>query len=115
MIQNTFRQLLPPRFKIGSESIGVYSVHLKSNLITHGDKQAEAAKNIQKREVTATQLVAHVHDVIETAMLAIKGIVIGAISTLITIRRCSRQKRHSILPSVLDTRTGLKNCPCRSA
>ena len=33
----------PPRgfafawFKIGNENIGVYSVHLKSNLITHGD------------------------------------------------------------------------------
>jgi len=62
----------PPRgfafawFKIGDEDIGVYSVHLKSNLITHGDKEAEAAKNIQKREVAVTQLVAHVHDVIET-------------------------------------------------
>src|SRR5262245_28962300 len=73
----------PPRgfafawFKIGSENIGVYSVHLKSNLITHGDKEAETAKNIQKREVAVTQLVAHVHDVIETTKLAIKGIVIG--------------------------------------
>src|SRR5215831_12653558 len=73
----------PPRgfafawFKIGNENIGVYSVHLKSNLITHGDKEAETAKNIQKREVAVTQLVAHVHDVIETTMLAIKGIVVG--------------------------------------
>ena len=73
----------PPRgfafawFKIGNENVGVYSVHLKSNLITHGDKEAETAKNIQKREVAVTQLVAHVHDVIETTMLAIKGIVIG--------------------------------------
>ena len=73
----------PPRgfafawFKIGNENIGVYSVHLKSNLITHGDKETETAKNIRKREVAVTQLVAHVHDVIETTMLAIKGIVIG--------------------------------------
>jgi endonuclease/exonuclease/phosphatase family metal-dependent hydrolase len=73
----------PPRgfafawFKIGNENIGVYSVHLKSNLITHGDTEAETAKNIQKREVAVTQLVAHVHDVIETTKLAIKGIVIG--------------------------------------
>jgi hypothetical protein len=73
----------PPRgfafawFKIGNENIGVYSVHLKSNLITHGDKEAETAKNIQKREVAVTQLVAHVHDVIETTKLVIKGIVIG--------------------------------------
>ena len=64
-------------FKIGDENIGVYSVHLQSNLITHGDKEAETAKNIQKREVAVTQLVAHVHDVIETTKLAIKGIVIG--------------------------------------
>jgi hypothetical protein len=46
----------PPRgfafawLKIGNENIGVDSVHVKSNLITHGDKEAETAKNIQKRE-----------------------------------------------------------------
>src|SRR5215468_5975416 len=73
----------PPRgfafawFKIGNENIGVYSVHLKSNLITHGDKEAETEKNIQKREVAVTQLKAHIHDMIETTKLAIKGIVIG--------------------------------------
>jgi endonuclease/exonuclease/phosphatase family metal-dependent hydrolase len=73
----------PPRgfafawFKIGNEDIGVYSVHLKSNLITHGDREAETAKNIQKREVAVTQLVAHVHDVIATTMPTIKGVVIG--------------------------------------
>jgi endonuclease/exonuclease/phosphatase family metal-dependent hydrolase len=73
----------PPRgfafawFKIGNEDFGVYSVHLKSNLITHGDKEAETAKNIRKREVAITQLIAHVRDVIETTKLAIKGIVIG--------------------------------------
>jgi len=73
----------PPRgfafawFKIGNEDIGVYSLHLKSSLITHGDKEAETAKNIRKREVAVNQLVAHVHDVIETTKLAIKGIVIG--------------------------------------
>jgi endonuclease/exonuclease/phosphatase family metal-dependent hydrolase len=73
----------PPRgfafawFKIGNENIGVYSVHLKSNLITHGDKEAETAKNIQKREVAVTQLIVHVRGMIETTMLAIKGIVIG--------------------------------------
>ena len=73
----------PPRgfafawFKIGSEEIGVYSVHLKSNLITHGDREAETAKNIQKREVAITQLLTHVHDVVRTTMPTIKGIVIG--------------------------------------
>jgi endonuclease/exonuclease/phosphatase family metal-dependent hydrolase len=73
----------PPRgfafawFKIGNEDIGVYSVHLKSNLITHGNREAETAKNIQKREVAVTQLLAHVHDVIATTMPTIKGVVIG--------------------------------------
>ena len=73
----------PPRgfafawFKIGNENIGVYSVHLKSNLITHGDPATETAKNIAKREVAVAQLMAHVRDIIEKTMLAIKGIVIG--------------------------------------
>src|SRR4030095_8723720 len=41
----------PPRgfalawFKIGSQDIGVYSVHLKSNLITRGNREAKTAKN----------------------------------------------------------------------
>jgi hypothetical protein len=72
----------PPRgfafawFKIGNNDIGVYSVHLKSNLITHGNREAETAKNIQKREVAIAQLLAHVHDVIGSTMPSIKGIVI---------------------------------------
>jgi endonuclease/exonuclease/phosphatase family metal-dependent hydrolase len=73
----------PPRgfafawFKIGDEDIGAYSVHLKSNLITHGDREAETAKNIRKREVAITQLLTHVHDMIGTTMPTIEGIVIG--------------------------------------
>jgi endonuclease/exonuclease/phosphatase family metal-dependent hydrolase len=64
-------------FKIGNEDIGVYSVHLKSNLITHGNREAENAKNIQKREVAIAQLLTHVHDVIGTTIPTIKGFVIG--------------------------------------
>jgi endonuclease/exonuclease/phosphatase family metal-dependent hydrolase len=73
----------PPRgfafawFKIGSQDIGVYSVHLKSNLITHGDRETETAKNIQKREVAIAQLLTHVRDVIGSTMPSIKGVVIG--------------------------------------
>jgi endonuclease/exonuclease/phosphatase family metal-dependent hydrolase len=73
----------PPRgfafawFKIGNEDVGVYSVHLKSNLITHGDREAETAKNIRKREIAIVQLLAHVHDVIGMTMPTIKGVVIG--------------------------------------
>jgi hypothetical protein len=38
-------------FKIGNKKIGVYSLHLKSNLIMHGNEEVETAKNIRKREV----------------------------------------------------------------
>jgi endonuclease/exonuclease/phosphatase family metal-dependent hydrolase len=73
----------PPRgfafawFKIGNDDIGVYSLHLKSNLIVHGDREAETTKNIQKREVAIAQLLTHVHDVIGTTMPTIKSVVIG--------------------------------------
>jgi endonuclease/exonuclease/phosphatase family metal-dependent hydrolase len=73
----------PPRgfafawFKIGNADIGVYSLHLKSNLISHGDNEIEAAKNIRKREVSIQQLLAHIHDVIGTVIPSIKGLVIG--------------------------------------
>jgi endonuclease/exonuclease/phosphatase family metal-dependent hydrolase len=73
----------PPRgfafawFKIGNENIGVYSVHLKSNLITRGNREAETAKNIQKREVAIAQLLTHVGDTIGRTIPIIKGIVIG--------------------------------------
>ena len=62
---------------MGNEDVGVYSVHLKSNLITRGDKEAEAAKNIQKREVAIAQLLTHIHDVIGRTMPTIKRVVIG--------------------------------------
>src|SRR5262249_12759025 len=60
----------PPRgfafawFKIGNAHIGVYSLHLKSNLITHGDTDTETGRNIRKREVAVQQLLTHVHDMI---------------------------------------------------
>ena len=59
------------------EDIAVYLLHLKSNLIVHGDREAETAKNIRKREVAITQLLAHIQDVIGTTMPTIKDIVIG--------------------------------------
>jgi hypothetical protein len=102
-------------FKIGGGDIGVYSVHLKSNLITHGDREAESAKNIQKREIAIAQLLTHIHDVVSMTMPIIKGIVIGAISTQTMTRRCSQRKEHSILLLVLDIRTVLKGCPYRTA
>jgi endonuclease/exonuclease/phosphatase family metal-dependent hydrolase len=73
----------PPRgfafawFKIGNEDVGVYSVHLKSNLITHGIREAETAKNIHKREVAIAQLLTHVREVIGRKLPSIKCVVIG--------------------------------------
>jgi endonuclease/exonuclease/phosphatase family metal-dependent hydrolase len=73
----------PPRgfafawFKIGDADIGVYSLHLKSNLVTHGNTEIETGKNIRKREVSIQQLVAHIHDVIGTEIPSIKGLVVG--------------------------------------
>ena len=105
----------PPRgfafawFKIGNEDIGVYSVHLKSNLITHGDREAETAKNIRKREVAITQLLTHIHDVIGTTMPTIKGVVIGGDFNTNHDQECSRRKEHSIRSLMLDTRTVLKD------
>ena len=64
----------PPRgfafawFKIKGADVGVYSVHLKSNLIMHGDKAAETTKNVRKREVAAHQLLNHLHSVIAKAI-----------------------------------------------
>jgi endonuclease/exonuclease/phosphatase family metal-dependent hydrolase len=73
----------PPRgfvfawFKIGYADVGVYSVHLKSNLITHGNKEAEGAKNIRKREVAIDQLVAHVHDAIGAKIPMVNRLIVG--------------------------------------
>jgi endonuclease/exonuclease/phosphatase family metal-dependent hydrolase len=73
----------PPRgfafawFKVGNEDIGVYSLHLKSNLITHSNREVETAKNIRKREVAIAQLLTHIEGVVRPTMPTIKGVVIG--------------------------------------
>ena len=73
----------PPRgfafawFKIDNKNIGVYSLHLKSNLIMRGNKEAETAKNIRKREIATFQLLNHLRDIIATAISSIKTVIIG--------------------------------------
>ncbi len=73
----------PPRgfafayFKIRGADIGVYSLHLKSNLITRGNKEDEAAKNIRKREVAIDQLMLHVRDFIGAKIPAINRLIVG--------------------------------------
>jgi len=72
----------PPRgfafawFKIGNANIGVYSVHLKSNLVTHGDLVSETANNIRKREIAIDQLMTHVRDFIGAKIPAINRFII---------------------------------------
>jgi endonuclease/exonuclease/phosphatase family metal-dependent hydrolase len=73
----------PPRgfafrwFKIAVVDVGVYSLHLKSNLIMRGDKAAEAAKNTRKRELAAQQLLKHVRDVVTIAMPNVRSVIVG--------------------------------------
>ena len=73
----------PPRgfafawYKIKNRDLGVYSVHLKSNLILYGDSQAESARNILKREIAVEQLLDHLRGTIATAIPSIKSVVIG--------------------------------------
>jgi endonuclease/exonuclease/phosphatase family metal-dependent hydrolase len=73
----------PPRgfafawFKIGGTDIGVYSVHLKSNLILSGDKDAEMATDIRKREIAARQLISHINGTVAKAMPMITSFVVG--------------------------------------
>ena len=73
----------PPRgfafawFKIGNENIGVYSLHLKSNLIMRGNNEVETAKNIRKREVATQQLLNHLRDTIATAISSITTVIVG--------------------------------------
>jgi endonuclease/exonuclease/phosphatase family metal-dependent hydrolase len=73
----------PPRgfafswFDFGGANIGVYCVHLKSNLITHGDKAAAAALNIRKREEAAKQLLDHVNTVLPAKIPLIQTVLVG--------------------------------------
>ena len=73
----------PPRgfafawFKIGGTDVGVYSLHLKSNLIMKSDKTVEAHKNIRKREVAIDQLLNHIRDVIAPKLPMVKSFVVG--------------------------------------
>jgi endonuclease/exonuclease/phosphatase family metal-dependent hydrolase len=73
----------PPRgfafawFRINGIDLGVYALHLKSNLIMKSDKTAETQKNILKREVAIDQLLNHIHDVITPSMPTVKSFVVG--------------------------------------
>jgi len=73
----------PPRgfafawFKIGGTDVGVYSLHLKSNLIMKSDKTVEAHKNVRKREVAIDQLLNHIRDVIAPKLPMVKSFVVG--------------------------------------
>jgi endonuclease/exonuclease/phosphatase family metal-dependent hydrolase len=73
----------PPRgfafawFKVNGIDVGVYALHLKSNLIMKSDKAAETQKNIRKREVAIEQVLNHMRDVIALKMPMVKSFVVG--------------------------------------
>lgn len=73
----------PPRgfafawFKVKGADLGVYCVHLKSNLILRGDKASETLKNARKREVAAEQVLDHIKSVVAQKMPAVQSFVIG--------------------------------------
>jgi endonuclease/exonuclease/phosphatase family metal-dependent hydrolase len=73
----------PPRgfafawFKIQDADVGVYCLHLKSNLVTSGNREAGTANNIRKREVAIDQLMAHVRDIIGAKIPMINRLIIG--------------------------------------
>lgn len=72
----------PPRgyafatFRFGGQLVAFYSVHLKSNLIRGGDVAKQAQLNILKRELAASQLMAHV-DEIPKKLTGLRSIVVG--------------------------------------
>ena len=73
----------PPRgfafasFRINGADVGVYCVHLKSNLIRAKDNEAEKAKNIHKREIAIQQLLAHMDDMIPTVLPSVTSFIVG--------------------------------------
>ena len=73
----------PPRgfafawLKVKGTDVGVYCVHLKSNLVMHGDKAAEGAKNVRKREVASGQLLDHIRTVVAEKMPSVRSFIIG--------------------------------------
>jgi endonuclease/exonuclease/phosphatase family metal-dependent hydrolase len=109
----------PPRgfafawFKIGDADIGVYSLHLKSNRITHGDEEIETAENIRKREISIQQLLGHIHDVIATVIPSIKAFVIGGdFNTNHDQEMFSAEKTLDTLKSA-EYRSGFEGIPFR--
>jgi endonuclease/exonuclease/phosphatase family metal-dependent hydrolase len=73
----------PPRgfafawFRVRNADIGLYSVHLKSNLMKGSDLESETAKNIRKREVAIDQLLSHRREVIAARMPIVKSLIVG--------------------------------------
>ena len=105
----------PPRgfafawFKVKGSDVGVYSLHLKSNLVLTGNKEKEGAKNIRKREVAGGQLLDHMRDVIAKAMPMIGSVVIGGdFNTNRDQSMFASEKTLSIIEE-----SGFQNCMAR--
>ena len=78
----SFGKVDPPRgyafasFRFGTNSVGFYSLHLKSNL-TRNDPQRENQINILKRELAAEQIIAHAKEVKTTLTNRFEIVVVG--------------------------------------
>jgi endonuclease/exonuclease/phosphatase family metal-dependent hydrolase len=102
----------PPRgfafawFKVQDADVGVYCLHLKSNLVRSGNREAGAAKNIRKREVAIVQLMAHVRDMIGAKIPLINRLIIGGdFNTNQDQAMFALEKTLSLL-----TNEGFRNC-----
>ncbi len=77
IIANNFSALPLSKIPLYSCVSITLPVHLKSNLVIHGDPVAATAKNIRKREIAIDQLMTHVSDFIGAKIPAINGFIIG--------------------------------------
>jgi endonuclease/exonuclease/phosphatase family metal-dependent hydrolase len=93
----------PPRgftfaaFHIGTNDVGVYGVHLKSNL-TSGDFQSGQQLNILKRELAAEQLVSHISEVSSLVSNELEVVVIaGDFNTTLDQLEFTSEKTLTVL------------------
>ena len=102
----------PPRgfafawYKIRGAELGVYAVHLKSNLVMKGDHAIETAKNIRKREVAAEQVLEYTQTEIARRMPTIRTVIVGGdFNTNLDQEEFAAEKTIPIL-----TAAGFRNC-----
>lgn len=106
----------PPRgfafaaFRIGTNDVGVYGIHLKSNL-TKGDLERERQLNILKRELAAEQLLAHFGKVSSVVSNGLEVVIIaGDFNTTLDQLEFSSEKTLTVFQRNGFT-SGFENVP----